>query len=197
MHQHFYRYTFVSDQRYKPYPTSVAHNKSDRPTDCTPLMIARRVCLPEKKFLLTQSIKTIIMKSVNINNIVKIVFFTAVIALFTFGTVLTANAQESGNKENVEIKYLGAVGNNPIFQVEFDNLEEEELFITLKDSDGNMLYSEKFKEKKFSKKFQVERADEDLRVILTIANKKGKFSQQYQINRNTRIVQDVFVTKVR
>jgi hypothetical protein len=137
------------------------------------------------------------MKSANITTIVKIIFFTAVLALFTFGTVLTANAQEGGNKENVEIKYLGAVGNNPIFQVEFDNLDEEELFITLKDAEGNVLYAEKFKEKRFSKKFQVERADEDLRVVLTVANKKGRFSQQYQINRNTRIVQDVFVTKVR
>lgn len=137
------------------------------------------------------------MKSANINTIVKILFFTAVIALFTFGTVLTANAQEGGNKDNVEIKYLGSVGNNPIFQVEFDNLEEEELYITLKDSEGNTLYAERFKDKKFSKKFQVERADEDLRVVLTVANRKGRFSQQYQINRNTRIVQDVFVTKVR
>lgn len=135
------------------------------------------------------------MTKANINNIVKVLFFTAVLALFTVGTVLTANAQDGNNP--VAIKYLGAVGQQPIFQVEFDNLQEEELLVTLKDSDGNTMYSERFKDKKFAKRFQLERADDDLRVTLIITNKKDRFTQQYQINRNTRVVEDVTVTKVR
>lgn len=135
------------------------------------------------------------MKSATINNLVKVLFFTAVLALLTVGTVLTANAQDGNNP--VAIKYIGAVGNQPIFLVEFDNQTEEEILVALRDADGNMLYTEKFQGKRFSKRFQLNRNEDDLQVTLSLTNRKDRLTQQYQINRNTRIVEDVTVTKLR
>ncbi len=77
------------------------------------------------------------MTSTIINKIVKYTFFAAVLALLTVGTVLSANAQEGTNP--VAIKYVGAVGNQPVFQVEFDNLEEEEVLVVLKDTNVGRL----------------------------------------------------------
>ena len=135
------------------------------------------------------------MKSATINTIVKIVFFTAVIALFTVGTVLTANAQEGNNP--VAIKYIGAIGNQPVFSVEFDNETEEEIIVSLKDAEGNTLYTEKFQGKKFAKRFQLNRTEDDMRLTLSLTNRKDRQTQQFQINRNTRIVEDVTVTRLR
>lgn len=135
------------------------------------------------------------MKSATINNLVKVLFFTAVLALLTVGTVLTANAQDGSNP--VAIKYIGAVGNQPIFLVEFDNQTEEEILVSLRDADGNMLYTERFQGKRFSKRFQLNRHEDDLQVTLSLTNRKDRFTQQYQINRNTRVVEDVTVTKLR
>lgn len=135
------------------------------------------------------------MKSATINTIVKIVFFTAVLALFTFGTVLTANAQDGNNP--VAIKYIGSIGNQPVFQVEFDNQTEEEILVVLKDSDGNTLYTEKFQGKHFAKRFQLSRYENDLQVTLSLTSRKDRQTQQYQINRATRMVEDVTVTKLR
>lgn len=135
------------------------------------------------------------MKSATINNIVKVLFFTAVMALLTVGTVLSANANEGNNP--VAIKYIGAVGNQPVFQVEFDNAAEAELLVVLKDADGHVLYNEKFQGKHFSKRFQLNRSEEDLNVSLNLINRKARQSQEYQINRNTRVVEDVTITRVR
>lgn len=136
------------------------------------------------------------MKNVNISNIVKSALFTTAIALATVNTQ-AATAPFRGKDEPVAIKYLGAVGNKPIFQVEFDNAAEEELIISLKDADGTVLYTEKFDDKKFSKRFQLERTEENLQVTLSITSKKDRQSQNFQISRNTRVVEDVTVTKVR
>lgn len=136
------------------------------------------------------------MKNATINTLVKVLFFSAVLALVTLGTALTANAQEKG-RENVEIRYVGAVGSKPIFLVEFDNADEDEVFVTLRDADGNILYSEKNSSKRFSKRFQLDRADEDMQLTLSLFSKKGRLTQQFQISRNTRIVEDVTVTKMR
>ena len=137
------------------------------------------------------------MEKANINRIVKNVLFTALAALLFFGPVLQAQAQDNGKNNSVVVKYLGSVGNQPVFQIEFDNAEEEEILVNLKDTDGNILYQERFKEKKFSKKFQLEHTDDNMKVVLSITSKKDRFTQQYQINRNTRLVEDVIVTKVR
>lgn len=135
------------------------------------------------------------MKNATVNTIVKVLFFTAVVALFTVGTVLTANAQEGTNP--VAVKYIGAVGNQPVFQVEFDNTTEDEIMVTLKDSEGHNLYAEKFQGKHFAKRFQLSRHEDDMQVTLVLANRNSRQTQQYQINRNMRLVEDVTVTKLR
>jgi hypothetical protein len=135
------------------------------------------------------------MTSTIINKIVKYAFFAAVLALLTVGTMLSANAQEGTNP--IAVKYIGAVGNQPIFQVEFDNLEEEEIAVVLKDTNGNILYTEKFQGKHFSKRFQINRTEEDLNVTLSLTNRKDRQTQQFQINRNLRTIEDVSITRLR
>jgi hypothetical protein len=138
-----------------------------------------------------------VMEKANINRMVRNVLFTALAALLSFGPVLQAQAQDKGKDNSVVVKYLGSVGNQPVFQIEFDNEGEEEILVNLKDTDGNVLYQERFKEKKFSKKFQLNHSEDNMKVVLSITTRKDRFTQQYQIDRNTRLVEDIIVTKVR
>lgn len=111
----------------------------------------------------------------------------------------SVKAQE-GLKEDtpVEVKYLGQVNYQPIFQIDINNEAEEELFVVLKDEDGSVLYTEKFKDKKFSKKFQFNKADlQDLKIIMTLASKKEKINQVFLVNKTTSVVEDIVVSKVR
>src|SRR3569833_1375151 len=65
-----------------------------------------------------------------------------------------AHAEDKKPSTAVSINYLGAVDNQPLFQIEFDNKNEEVYTVTIKDDQGDVLYVEKSKDKKFSKKFK-------------------------------------------
>jgi hypothetical protein len=97
----------------------------------------------------------------------------------------------------VEVKYLGSVDYRPIFQVNLNNELNEEITVTLKDIDDNVLYTETFKGKVFSKKFQFEKADfEDLQIKLVISSKKRNQKEIFTIDKSTRIVETIAVNKL-
>jgi hypothetical protein len=106
-----------------------------------------------------------------------------------------ANAQDK--PAGVAITYVGTVDNQPIFQIEFENKNEDVFNISIKDDAGNVLYGEKFKDKKFSKKFKYQDAGiDDVKLTFTLTSEKEKQSQSFEINTNTRVIQDVVVTRL-
>ncbi|MGZ5191894.1 MAG: hypothetical protein ACXWCZ_12860 [Flavisolibacter sp.] len=128
--------------------------------------------------------------------LVRNIFLAAILML---GIIPAVKAQDS-NKSNasaVEIKYLGSVENQPIFQVVFENSKQENVHVSITDENGIELYGEKFRDKRFSKKFKFEKLDTDpfkLRFTLTSDNEKS--SQVFEVNTKVWTVQDVVVTKL-
>jgi hypothetical protein len=97
----------------------------------------------------------------------------------------------------VAINYIGSVDNQPVFQIEFENKNEEVLSLFIRDEQGTILFNEKFKDKKFSKKFQFDKAGLDnMKLTFTLAGEKEKQSQSFEINTNVRVIQDVVVTRL-
>lgn len=120
--------------------------------------------------------------------------FAAILLATVFAGATPANEQPK--PAPVLVKYLGTINDFPVILVEFENEEEEEISVILKSNEGAVIYSERFKEKKFSKKFQVSRAYADDSITLVLGFKKEK-PQVFQINRNVRVVEDVTVLQVR
>jgi hypothetical protein len=62
---------------------------------------------------------------------------------------------------------------------------------------GNTYYSEKVRDRRYSKKFQLDRDDLDrVRLVFTLSGGKEKQSQAFEINTQTRTVQDVVITRL-
>jgi len=124
------------------------------------------------------------------------IFLASVLML---GIVTSVKAQDS-NKSNasvVEIKYLGSVDNQPVFQVEFDNLKQENVHVSITDENGTELFGGKFREKKFSKKFKFEKLDTDpFKLRFTLTSENEKLSQVFEVNTKVWTVQDVVITKL-
>jgi hypothetical protein len=140
-------------------------------------------------------------RSNNVRSAVKKILTPAAIACILMATA-PYTAQAEGTKEvaktPVEIKYLGMYEAQPIFQVDINNLTGEDLFVVLKDEDGGTLYKESFNSKSFSKKFQISLPDvANMKVTMTVFSKDGKTKQQFEINNQTKVVEDVVVTRVR
>jgi len=135
-----------------------------------------------------------------IGNAVRNTFLHASMAFILVAGLSTAvQAQENSKPVTgpVEIKYLGISDGQPVFQVEFENAKEESVNITIRDQDGSILYVERFKDKKFSKKFKFERPDFDqVKLKFTLSGENGVQSEVFGITSSSRTIQDVVVTKL-
>ena len=135
-------------------------------------------------------------------SIAKKVFTAATFAFFLAITTMPARAFANETKVQsespVEVRYLGLVDSRPVFQVNIDNATEDDVYFSLKDEDGNVIYSERFKDRKLSRKFQLNAFDtNNMKVIMSLFSRNDKKSQTFEISNVTTVVEDVVVTKVR
>ena len=126
-----------------------------------------------------------------------ILAITLIAFTLSFSTVTLAN--EEGPKKTVsELKYVGKLENQPVFQLDLNNTEEEEFSVTFRDEYGNILFSEKFTGVNITKKFLLnndELSDAHLNVV--VKARKRNTTDVYIINRNTSYVEETVVNKIK
>jgi hypothetical protein len=103
--------------------------------------------------------------------------------------------EKPGTPTGATVNYVGSVDNQPIFQIEFDNKSEELFTVSIRDSDGNLLYVERSKDRKFLKRFRYQ-GDDAVKLTFVLSTEKGKQTQAFEVNQNIRVVQDVVVNKL-
>ncbi len=97
----------------------------------------------------------------------------------------------------IAVQYLGSVDNQPVFQIEFENTSGVPVQVYIKDDEGNTIYFEKFRDKKFSKKFRFDQPlEQSMKLTFTLATEKEKQTQVFEVNTSIRMIQDVVVTKL-
>ncbi len=122
-------------------------------------------------------------------------------AFFTVFTVAMSPAVMAGEKNPVvpvELKFAGLVNQQPLFQLIFSGSPlQDEFTISVTDEYGYSLYKENIKGESFTKKFLLntdEIGDNTLRF--EIYCNKTKKSVAYEVNRNTRFVQEMVIKEV-
>ena len=129
------------------------------------------------------------------NRLIVIAFFTA----FSVASTTAAMARDNNNPIPVEMKFMGYLKNQLLFQLNFaGNAENNEFTIIIRDENGNTLYRENIKGENFSKSFLLN-ADElgDEKLQFEIINKKSKDSVVYEVNRNIRVAEEMTVSEVK
>jgi hypothetical protein len=123
--------------------------------------------------------------------------FLAGIFLMSLSSSAQAQDKESQSVNPVEIKYLGTIDDQPVFQLDFDNAYEKNVKLSITDENGLLLYGGRTNEKKFSKKFKFEKAGIDpVKLTFTLTTGKEKQSQVFEINTKVWTVKDVVVTRL-
>jgi hypothetical protein len=135
------------------------------------------------------------------NSVVKKILTSVAIVCVLIVSAIPSYAYTDEKKSEivspVEVKYLGQLNAQPVFQVNINNAKGEDLYMVLKDGDGNSLYSEKFNHKTFSRKFQFAKDDTgEMKVTMSLVSKSEKRSQEFEINKVVHVVEDVVVTKL-
>jgi hypothetical protein len=124
--------------------------------------------------------------------------FTIALLAFTlaFSTVTLANDEKPSPV--TELKFIGNLENQPVFQLNLNNTIEDEFTVTFRDEIGNILYVEKFKGANITKKFMLkveELGDAALNVV--VRGKKNNTTEVYSINRSHSYVEETQVNKIK
>ena len=93
------------------------------------------------------------MKKVMNKNKAIIIAMMALIST-SFSNPLSAMDKKS-DPPGVEIKYLGFLDKNPVFEIIFNNAQVDNYFITIRDEAGTTLHSEKISGKSISRRYRI------------------------------------------
>ena len=123
--------------------------------------------------------------------------------LFTLCTMGLSEATFARVKNDnpVELKFIGKIKNQPVFELNLNNNEADEYFINIKDENYNVLYSEKIKGENLSRKYQLAIDDADLNapgfgVRVEVTSAKTHKTQVYKISSKTSMIENIVVAKL-
>ena len=122
-----------------------------------------------------------------------------VLVLFSFSFLLSSDvkANDSIKTAIAEIKYLGSVEGNPVFQISFENQEGEDVYLALRDENGNTIYADFVKGKNYTRKIQFDGVDlSELKLTLSLRSKNGTKKQNFQINKSTQVLENIEVANL-
>jgi len=122
----------------------------------------------------------------------------ALVASFTVAFAAPAMANDDRKIIPVELKFVGNLKSQPLFHLVFSGTEQNEYTVVIRDEYGNLLYKENVKGATFTKKFLLnteELGDAELKFEIT--GKNNEKPVVFEINNQSRFVEDVVISKVK
>ncbi|HEY8689215.1 MAG TPA: hypothetical protein VIM07_08270 [Chitinophagaceae bacterium] len=119
-------------------------------------------------------------------------------SIFIMGSAQTVFAN-TPHQDPIELKAISSLNKKPMFELKVNNAEAGEFLVTVKDGNGDILYSETLKGTNVSRKYQLD-INEDLyntfNVHFEIVSVKTHEKYIYNVTRSTREVQEIIVAKL-
>ena len=124
----------------------------------------------------------------------------ALIALCTIGSSNTALATKNPN-EPMELKYMGKTNNQPVFQLNLNNPQASEYYISIKDESGKVLYSEKVKGENVSRNYRFDVNEFDLSspdfgISVEVTTAKTHKTEVFHVKSTAHVVENFEVAKL-
>ncbi len=136
------------------------------------------------------------LSMINWNKMFSTILKPTALALVLVLAFSNVKANDKIKPAEVEIKYIGKTNGNPIFQINFENAQGDNVYLALRDEYGNTIFGDFVKEKGYSRKIQFDNVDlSDLKLTLTLRSKNGTHKQNFQISKNVQLVENVEVAK--
>jgi len=126
------------------------------------------------------------------------IFAIALAVTFTTAFSTPALAIDEKKAIPVELKFVGNINKQPVFQLNFSNTEVNEYTIIVRDEHYNVLYRDKVKGGNITKKFILnteELGDGDIQF--EIIGKKTDKKVVYEVSTVARLVEDVVINKMK
>lgn len=139
------------------------------------------------------------MRAVNAN-LSKFIRASAVVFILSATTTVSAqvtpvSATISGGVGKTNVTYVATGNESLYFDVKVENAEGEKFVIVVKDEIGTTLYRGSSSDKDFKKRFILPKTDSG-KLTFHVKSESGIKSESFEINTNTRVVEEVTVRKV-
>ncbi|HEX6847837.1 MAG TPA: hypothetical protein VF144_12715 [Chitinophagaceae bacterium] len=127
------------------------------------------------------------------------VIIVALMAIFSTSFGIPGSAMEKkSDPPGIQIRYLGFVQKNPVFEIVTNNAQVDKFIISIRDEAGLILYSEKLSGKNFSRKYRIDTEEEivvgGLRFeVRSVNNKK---TEVYVVGVTENVTREVALVKV-
>ncbi len=105
--------------------------------------------------------------------------------------------KRTGSATSAEVKYIGSNEGDPLFNVVYNNSNGARFSIKVLDNEGHQLFQGVYTDRKFNKKFKVTDAASYSKLIFVIRNFQDNSVQSFEVNSNSRMVEEVDVTEVK
>jgi hypothetical protein len=120
--------------------------------------------------------------------------------MLTFNVCAVAQQPFSGDPivKTASIKHISTTNDKVVFQLSLDNEAGDKFSVSIKDAIGSTIFYNVYQEKKFDKKFVLERNEDISKLTFVIRSFKDNTTQTFEINTATRVVEnyDVSVRKL-
>lgn len=112
-----------------------------------------------------------------------------------------ANSSYFKNGETpAEVKFLGMIKQDPLFNLNLNNATFEEFVITVKNEEGVSLYSEKIKGTNLSRKYQINILDdtslESFNIRFEVLNVGNNKTSIYTVRSKTQLLESFLIAKL-
>lgn len=127
---------------------------------------------------------------------VRVFFKLLLVWMLLLGNASFLQAQVLTAVSPAEIKYVGMVDNNLVFNISLTNEELDGFTLEIKDGQGYQFFFGKFKEKGFRKFYAIDRSELGNNTIRFELISKGKVQkQEFEITSSPRLVDETTVVK--
>lgn len=121
----------------------------------------------------------------------------ALATIFTVTLSTTVLANDEKKAIPVELKFIGNIENQPVFQLTFSSPDENEFTIVVRDEFNTVLYRDYVKAGNITKKFLLNTEElGNTAIQFEITGKKTHKKVIYEVNKQSRFVEDVVVNKM-
>lgn len=122
----------------------------------------------------------------------------AIILVFTAAATNPAMAIVKTDPPVTEVKYLGVVGSNPVFELNLNNSYSDVYLITIRDGSGTVIFSEKLSGTSISRKYRIDTEEEipEDGIRFEVRSVKGKKTDIYTAGVTASVRKEVAVTKL-
>ena len=136
------------------------------------------------------------MKTIK-NNLKTLAIAFTVICMIAYSNNILAN-NEKDQTSNAELQFIGKVKNLPVFRLQFNNDLHEEFIVTIKDENGDILYSEKLKENTTFRMYKLdsENSEHISGTTFEVTGRNSNKTTVYRINQFIHTEDNLVVTRL-